>query len=443
MNRVAIQRRLLAAAGGRSSNETALTPSRTLPDRRRLGECLIDQGTVRKRQVHSALREQTQTGGRLGEILRSRGLVDGLELAVALAAHHDLPSLVPEYDAVPALDRGLAYAARAAVLVGPTAQSTTAAPVLVAVTDLRIVDDLTALLGRAVQPRLADEQRMDELLADAYAESDGRMAALALRRGVPRRLLRGLGLTGSLIAVAAFGVYSYLHTLTAICVAVALAAVYWLVMAHLAVRQSEQRGSAHSGVVTPNADAELPGQTILAPLHRESRRSLRRLGESLESLDYPRHKLQGLALLDPTDRMTRRSLRRQPLPPWITPLIVPRETAHGRRGSLLYGLLQTRGERVTVARADGALPPDALRRPMPAALDVPGEGRHHRYRRGLARRRLAGRFLGEADISWGNELVLAAGGRVRPKPVTFWTADLMSVFHWGADIDSPQGGRRR
>jgi hypothetical protein len=436
MNSPATQRRLLAAVS-RATDDVALPSRRALPDRRRIGECLIDQGTVRKRQVHSALREQAQTGGRLGEILRSRGLVDGHELAVALAAHHDLPSLVPEYDAVPALDRGLAYAARAAVLAGPTAQSTSAAPVLVAVTDLRIVDDLAALLGRAVEPRLADEQRMDELLADAYAESDGRMAALALRRGVPRRLLRGLGLAASLIALAAFAVYAYLYTLTAICVAVALSALYWLVMAHLAVRQGEQRGTGRSGVAAPLADAKLPTQTILAPLHHESPRSLRRLGQSLESLDYPRHQLQGLALLDPTDRMTRRSLRRQPLPAWITPLIVPRETAHGRRGSLLYGLLQARGERVTVARADGALPPDALRQPPSPALEMPGDGARRRYRRTLLRRRLAGRFLGEADISWGNELVLAAGGRVRPRPVSFWTADLISIFHWGAGVVSP------
>jgi len=416
---------------------------------RRIGECLLDRGTIREKHIQSALREQARTGGRLGEILFSRGLVDGTELGVALADHYNLPSLVAEYEAVPRLPRDAAHQLRAAVLAGPTAGTGDAA-ILVAVTDLSVVPRVALLLGQPVEPRLADDQKMDELLADAYAHADGTAAALALRRGPPRRLLEFLGRSAAACAALAVALYTYLHPVAMLSIGVAGLGVYWLVLARFALGRKRPDSVANAAPVaaTPDDRVGLPLCTVLAPLVRESPSSLRRLRDRLEGLEYPHHRLQGLALVDATDRATRRSLRSEPLPPWVTALVVPREAAHGRRGRLLYGLLQTRGERVAVADGNGELAPHTFALSAPPWLMDALAGTPSRFRRWMGRhpwqvelfyfcrrRQLAGRFLRQADISWHSGLVLAAGGQLRRDPGGFWTHELLAAFDWQVPLD--------
>jgi hypothetical protein len=57
---------------------------------RPLGEILVQRGLVTELELHDALREQQQEGGRLGEILFGRGLVSGVDLRDALAEQHGL-----------------------------------------------------------------------------------------------------------------------------------------------------------------------------------------------------------------------------------------------------------------------------------------------------------------------------------------------------------------
>jgi hypothetical protein len=59
--------------------EVALDP------RRPIGEIFLEQGLLTSDQLDEALREQAETGQRLGELLVAKGVVSRLELASALA----------------------------------------------------------------------------------------------------------------------------------------------------------------------------------------------------------------------------------------------------------------------------------------------------------------------------------------------------------------------
>jgi hypothetical protein len=65
-----------------------------LPERRLawrpLGQILVERGLISELELHDALREQQNEGGRLGEILFARGLVSAIALRDALAEQHGL-----------------------------------------------------------------------------------------------------------------------------------------------------------------------------------------------------------------------------------------------------------------------------------------------------------------------------------------------------------------
>lgn len=77
----------LTPEGGAPAVEEPMTPT---PEQawRPLGKLLVDLEFLTESQLERALASQREEGGRLGEILVSRGLLSGAELAQALAEQH-------------------------------------------------------------------------------------------------------------------------------------------------------------------------------------------------------------------------------------------------------------------------------------------------------------------------------------------------------------------
>jgi hypothetical protein len=59
----------------------------------RVGEMLVEAGTITRAQLNEALRHQHQHGGRLGTNLVELGFIDEKTLATFLAKHHSLPAV--------------------------------------------------------------------------------------------------------------------------------------------------------------------------------------------------------------------------------------------------------------------------------------------------------------------------------------------------------------
>ena len=389
---------------------------------RRLGEHLVERGVLTHDALDDALAEQERSGGRLGDILLARGLVDRADLSLTLAHQNDLPSLVGEHEAIPALPRAVAHELRAAVLAGPAGGMPAEGRLLVAVTDLDVVPAVADRLGRSVEPRLTDERTMDLLLAEAYAhDGQGSRALLSRDRlaAAPEPLLLR-ALSAAAIGLIVVGLLTGTTWPIWLAVVPAIAGT-----AAIAARLRARGDAMPAG---EDADRDLPTHTVLIPLSRERPRTLSRLHLTLEGIDYPAHKLQGIAVVPSSDHVTRRRLRLHPLPAWVTVVEAPPSAARDRRGLLLFGLGLARGELLTAVRPGVPLVPDLLRRA--AADDLHG---------GTDLRRLAARLLRQGESPTSAEL--AIGGRdARGEAPHFRTSDLRAAFGWEepAPADEPR-----
>ncbi|HNX60235.1 MAG TPA: type II secretion system protein GspE, partial [Spirochaetota bacterium] len=61
------------------------------PEKKKLGDILIERGIISKIQLDEALKLQKTTGLRLGELLLKKGIVTEEDLLSSLAEHYDIP----------------------------------------------------------------------------------------------------------------------------------------------------------------------------------------------------------------------------------------------------------------------------------------------------------------------------------------------------------------
>jgi hypothetical protein len=118
------------------------------------------------------------------------------------------------------------------------------------------------------------------------------------------------------------------------------------------------------------AEEELPVYSVLVPLYREAG-MLPGLAQALQSLDYPRAKLEVLLVLEATDLDTQAALLRLGLPPCFRTVLVPDGPPHTKPKALNYALHLARGEYVVVYDAEDRPQPDQLRRALAAFAASP------------------------------------------------------------------------
>ena len=108
-------------------------------------------------------------------------------------------------------------------------------------------------------------------------------------------------------------------------------------------------------------DAALPFYSVLVPLHDEAA-IVPHLLDALETLDYPRSKLEVLVLVEADDAATRDALARQAKPAWLRVVVVPEGWPRTKPRALNVGLALARGTLLTVYDAEDRPDPDQLRR---------------------------------------------------------------------------------
>ena len=105
--------------------------------------------------------------------------------------------------------------------------------------------------------------------------------------------------------------------------------------------------------------AELPMYTILVPVYQEAN-VIGKIIENLETLHYPRSKLDILVLLEAGDTATIEAARAVDPPPYVRLLIVPDGQPQTKPRACNYGLLFARGEYVVIFDAEDRPDPDQL-----------------------------------------------------------------------------------
>ncbi len=107
--------------------------------------------------------------------------------------------------------------------------------------------------------------------------------------------------------------------------------------------------------------SDLPVYTVLCPIYREAS-VLPELLQNLQSLDYPRSKLDVKLLVEEDDQETRDGLAQQRVPPFCEVLLVPKSGPRTKPKACDYGLQFARGEYLVIFDAEDRPEPDQLKK---------------------------------------------------------------------------------
>lgn len=128
----------------------------TARTRKRLGELLVEAGVVNEQQIQQALDRQRKTGGRLGQTLVELGHVSEDQVADVLARHYNVPRIdldkvrverqVLELIPDELMER---YQVFPLEIVNGALR-----PAMVDPLDIRAIDDLRRIVGKAIEPRI-------------------------------------------------------------------------------------------------------------------------------------------------------------------------------------------------------------------------------------------------------------------------------------------------
>ncbi len=118
------------------------------------------------------------------------------------------------------------------------------------------------------------------------------------------------------------------------------------------------------------AESELPVYTVLVPLHDEAD-VVSNLLEGLNSLDYPKPRLDILLILEEGDAATRARFAEEVLPPHMRVVVVPGGKPQTKPRALNFALAYARGDFVVVYAAEDDPEPDQLRQALAVVLRNP------------------------------------------------------------------------
>lgn len=341
--------------------------------RQRLGEGLAARGLITEEQLRHAVVEQARSGGRIGEVLVHSGALEERELQAIISESLGLPTVDlsaydPEEaptDAVPdtvarrlgcvpfAGDENLLFVAISDALTDAEAA------------ELRSHTSLNVDLFLAPAVEIEDFRR--RVHRDAYT----RIALSDLRERFPEssahEVLSGGQKVALLVAaVALLGFLIWNPTTTLIVVFAAASVFYLLTALYKLVASFSALNHDYLIHITPKDLAamnehDLPIYTILVPLFREAA-VIPYLVQGIESIDYPKTKLDVKLLCEEDDDETIDAVRAMSLPPHFDTVIVPPSQPQTKPKACNFGLLGARGEFVVIYDAEDRPDPMQLKK---------------------------------------------------------------------------------
>ncbi|MEK7276493.1 MAG: glycosyltransferase family 2 protein, partial [Chloroflexota bacterium] len=124
--------------------------------------------------------------------------------------------------------------------------------------------------------------------------------------------------------------------------------------------------------LTQVADADLPIYTILVPLYQEFE-VLPQLVRSIDSMDYPKSKLDVKLLLEENDRQTIDAAVAMRPPSYFEFVIVPDSMPRTKPKACNYGLVSARGTYTVIFDAEDRPDQDQLKKAVVAFRKAPGD----------------------------------------------------------------------
>ncbi|MDQ2623204.1 MAG: glycosyltransferase [Actinomycetota bacterium] len=338
----------------------------------RLGETLASRGLVTEEQLGEAVAEQSRTGSRIGEVLVHGGALEERALLRVLSEQLDLPTVdLSQFE--------VAHAPRN-VIPEPMERRLHCVPIAVDADNVYVAvpDDLGESAneikrhtGLRVQQFLAPRNEIDALqrrihsdaytatarsnLMERFPDSSAHIVLNGLQKGF--LVVAGIVLLGFLIwkfidtLVVVFALASIFYTLTSL---------YKLVAGYSALEHRYQIDATPEALAAMD-ERKLPVYTILVPLFKEAA-VIPYLVAGIESLDYPKTKLDVRLLCEEEDDETIDAIMALDLPPHFNPIVVPASHPQTKPKACNFGLLGAKGKYVVIYDAEDRPDPQQLKK---------------------------------------------------------------------------------
>lgn len=367
----------VAAAPGPGPSAAVLPVAANLPGApagvprgdRGFAAALLASGDVAPDMLLRALALRRRHGGRIEDILLSRGIMTADALYAAMARYWGAPVVDPLRDAPdPRLVGRLGAAAclRDGLVpwrrVGPRTIVATAHPADFA----RAMPVLSARFGQ-VAMALAPARAIEDAVLAAHGprlarQAEARVPAGQSCRGWDRGPAAAILLAG-LLALA-LGLWIAPPAVLGLLVGwtvLTMAAGSGLKLAALMALRRPPVATPPDAVLGP----PLPVVSVMVALYREAGIAAR-LVQRLERLDWPRDRLDVVLVVEERDSLTRAALDRAVLPPWMRVAVVPDGPLRTKPRALNFALDLCRGSLIGIYDAEDAPEPDQIRRVVAA-----------------------------------------------------------------------------
>jgi len=344
------------------------------PPSQRLGDILVSQKVITKKELDSALKAQNRSGERLGQILVSRGAVNRLALSEALARQCGLEHIDLRKDQVNP---------STAKLLGPDIcrklgcipVRETAEELQVAIVDPWNIQPIHEHVSRIhpgkIQYLVTSEFDIEWATRAIFHETYINESIWGLFYRNPEECAHKTFTTQQIIAMAVIAFLLIIGMvfapyLTMLGLNIAAALIYLgISIFRFSIALS---GAARQDLIAVTAqdlqaldDSQLPIYTILIPVFRE-KEVLPVLLQSIKELDYPASKLDVKLLLEEVDQETRQAAIAIHPPGNIEFITIPDSQPRTKPKACNYGLISARGKYLVIFDAEDKPERDQLKK---------------------------------------------------------------------------------
>ncbi|AJY77762.1 glycosyltransferase family 2 protein [Paenibacillus beijingensis] len=340
------------------------------PCRSMLGDLLVSANVITQEQLEQALEFQRNSGGRIGDILLSLKMVEPEILYRFIAIQFQLGRIGKDITPTSTLKlpERLARSYEAVVVHQYVNRFLVAVSAPLQEEQARHIE---SLLGMPIEQVLATKDEMETFWADVYGSEMMHESTLKLSVEQPHNSAHTTFTKPQIIFFAVSTllfitglIASFWRTILLANIAVQLFYFSMSVFKFMIIILGSRRGSQFR--FTPEEVAavderELPIYTILVPMYKEAQ-VLPHLLANIESLDYPKSKLDVRILIEEDDTEMRDMLKVMKLPAYYTVLILPDSLPKTKPKACNFGLIRARGEYVVIFDAEDRPDPDQLKK---------------------------------------------------------------------------------
>lgn len=345
----------------------------------KIGEIFLAQGLITNKQLAEAISFQEKSGGQLGEILVYLKYIKEDTLYRVLATQMNVGrtgSTINLFDSK-RLPYEIAFKYKTVIINTDKNIHTLA---VMKILDDNALTEIKIYLNKSLEQVLVSARELESYWQKIYFNEDVEESVYKLFNDQPGNsafitISKWQKIVGSIVIIVLFFCVFVDYSQTMIFVNIILQIIYALfTMLKMYILWRGVRNRDHLKYTEEQIDnideRNLPVYTILVPVYKEAA-IIKYMVERLDSINYPKYKLDIRILLEEDDYETITALKKLHLPNYYTLLIIPDTQPKTKPKACNYGLINARGKYVVIYDAEDIPDRDQLKKVYLAFKELP------------------------------------------------------------------------